>query len=439
MWPADGVPPARPPWTGRVVTAAGVLVMVAAVAVAQRYTLFWFDPDEGCALHGRCATPESANMLRAMWWVAGAGFLLVLAGRALTWRRLPLGPRSAARFPLPPWGQAGSVALVGLAFCVVAWPVLLAGAFVPEPGIPTALCIFWLLQARLVTEVDRATGPPRRPARVEWLIGLVDSAVALAVTVGVALWLTDGGPDAAGPLLIADAATLAAVVLLGRVLPARGGQPPVPVPVRNVAGAVIAVLGVAALVALAVPWPDSAGEPVAAGPPAAAVLPTPPPEPARRTTAPAPPPAPVDAANPCLPGDLTWSVAGWDATMGSRAVTVVATQHSPHPCYLDGFAGVTLAQGGRPLRLDIVPGSMSGSGKAPTAQRVGVAPGGTASFTLFWKGYGAAADHDTPQTMSVTLPGTAAPGDVPLGEGPAPFDVVDGATMQVSGWKPGRP
>jgi hypothetical protein len=82
---------------------------------------------------------------------------------------------------------------------------------------------------------------------------------------------------------------------------------------------------------------------------------------------------------------------------------------------------------------------MSGSGKAPTAQRVGVAPGGTASFTLFWKGYGAAADHDTPQTMSVTLPGTAAPGDVPLGEGPAPFDVVDGATMQVSGWKPGSP
>lgn len=439
MSPADGVPPVRPPRTGRVVTASGVLVMVVAAVVAERYTLFWFDPDEGCALRGRCATPESAHMLRAMWWVVGAGFLVVLAGRALTWRQLPRGPRSAARFPLPPGGQAGAAALVGLAFCVVAGPLLLTAAFVSEQAIPAALCIFWLLQARLVTEVHRATGPPRRSARVEWLIGLVGSAVALAVAVGVVLSLIDGGPEAVGPFLIADGGTLATVVLLGRVLPARGEQLPATGPVRNVAGAFIAVLGVASLVALGVPWPDSAEEPIAAGPPRYAVVSTPPAEPAPATTTTVPPPAPVDAATPCLPRDLTSSTTGWDATMGSRSVTVVATQHGPHPCYLDGFAGVTLAQGGRPLRLEVIPGSMSEPGKVPTAHRVGVAPGGTAFFALFWKGYGPAADQDTPQTMSVTLQGTAAPTDVPLGESPAPFDVVDGATVQVSAWKPGRP
>jgi hypothetical protein len=413
--------------------------MVVAAVVAEPYTLFWFDPDEGCALRGRCATPESAHVLGAMWWVVGAGFLVVLAGRALTWRQLPRGPRSAARFPLPPWGQAGAAALVGLVFCVVAGPLLLTAAFVTEQAIPTALCIFWLLQARLVTEVDRATGPPRRSARVGWLIGLVGSAVAGVVAVWVPLSLDHGGPEAVGPFLIADAGTLAAVVLLDRVLPARGAQLPETGPVRNVAGAWIAVLGVASLVALAVPWPDSADEPGAAGPPPSAVVPTPPAEPAPATTTTVPPPAPVDAATPCLRGDLTWSTTGWDATMGSRSVTVVATQHGPHPCYLDGFADVTLAQGGRPLHLDVIPGSMSEPGKAPTAQRVGVAPGGTAFFALFWKGYGAAADQDTPQALSVTLPGTAGPTDVPLGERPAPFDVVEGATVQVSAWKPGRP
>lgn len=423
--------------TGRTVTVAGVLVMVVAAVVAQPYTLFWFDPDEGCALLGRCVTPESAHVLRAMWWVVGAGLLVVLAGRALTWRQLPRGPRSAARFPLPPWGQAGVAALVGLVFCVVAGPLVLATAFVSDPAIPTALCIFWLLQARLVTEVDRVTGPPRRSERVEWLIGLVGSAAALAVAVGVPLSLTDGGKEAVEAFLIADGGTLAAVVLLGRVLPARGEQSPATGPVRNAAGAWIAVLGVASLVALAVPWPDSADEPVAAGPPPSAVVATPPAEPSPVTTTTAPPPAPVDSQTPCLPGDLTWSTTGWDAAMGSRAVTVVATHHGPHPCYLHGFAGVTLAQGGRPLHLEVIPGSMSEPGKAPTAQRVGVAPGGTALFALFWKGYGAAADQDTPQTMSVTLPGTAHSTDVPLGEQPAPFDVVEGATVQVSAWQPG--
>jgi hypothetical protein len=340
---------------------------------------------------------------------------------------------------LPPWGQAGAAALVGLVFCVVAGPPLLAAAFYSYQAIPTALCIFWLLQARLVTAVDRVTGPSRRSARVEWLIGLVGSAVALAVGVGVGLWLIDGGPAAVGPLLIADAGTLAAVVLLGCVLPARGEQLPATGPVRNVAGAGIAVLCVASLVALAVPWPDSTDEPVATGPPPSAVLPTPPAEPAPVTTTTVPPPAPLDAATPCLPDDLTWSTTGWDATMGSRSVTVVATHHGRRPCYLDGFAAITIAQGGRPLQLVVEPASIAQPGLPVAAQRVGVAPGGTARFPVFWKGYGAAADQTTPQTLDVVLPGAADPSAVPLSDGPAPFDVIDGATVRVDAWRAGVP
>jgi hypothetical protein len=428
------VPSVRPPRAGTAVTAAGVLVMVVAAMVAGRYTPFWFDPDEGCNFLGRCATGDPAELLRAMWWVVGSGFAVVLAGRALTWRQLPRGPRSAARFPLPPWGQAGAAGLVGPAFCVVVGPVVLIGLFVSEQGIPTALCVLWLLQARAVTALDRATGPARRSVRAEWLIGLVASAVAVAVTVAVALG--DRGPPAVSWFLIADGGALAAVVLLGRVLPARGERSPGTGTVRHMAGAGIAALAVASLVALAVPWPGPADEPAPAVPQLHAGAP--PPEPAvPGTPAAVPPPAPVDAATPCLPGDLTWSTTGWDAAMGTRAVTVVATQHGRRPCYLDGFAEVTLAQGGQPLRLVVVPGSVTEPGRPPTARRVGVAPGGSAAFVLFWKGYGAASDEDTPQVLSVALSGAADPTDVPLGERPAPFDLVEGATVQIGAWQPG--
>ncbi|MCU1663156.1 MAG: hypothetical protein JWR58_3221 [Pseudonocardia sp.] len=432
MTTTAGVPSARPSRAGRAVTAAGVLVMLVAAVVAGRYTPLWLDPDEGCTVLGRCATAESAELLRAMWWVVGGGFTVVLAGRVLRWRRLPRGPRSAARFPLPPWGQAGAAGLVGLVFCVVVGPVVLIALLISAQGIPTALCVLWLLQARAVTALDRATGPARRSLRVEWLIGLVASAVAVAVVVAVSL--IDPGPFTSSPYLIADGGALAAVVLLARVLFARGEQSRGTGSVRHMPGAGIAALAVASLVALAVPWPGPADEPAAAGQQLYAGAPPPSAEPA--SPAAVPPPAPVDAATPCLPGDLTWSTTGWDAAMGTRAVTVVATQHGRHPCCLDGFADVTLAQGGRPLRLVVVPGSVTEPGQPPSAQRVGVAPGGSASFVLFWKAYGAAADQDAPQALGVALSGTADQADVPLSEGPAPFDVVEGATVQIGAWQP---
>jgi hypothetical protein len=122
--------------------------------------------------------------------------------------------------------------------------------------------------------------------------------------------------------------------------------------------------------------------------------------------------------------------------MGTRAVSVVATSHADGPCYVEGFPGVTLAQGGRDLRLTTEPGSPS-SLEIPEARRVGLAPGGTAFFPLVWKGYGAAADEDTPQELRVTLAG-GEPGTVALvGTSPAPFDLVDGGTIRVGPWQPG--
>jgi hypothetical protein len=67
-----------------------------------------------------------------------------------------------------------------------------------------------------------------------------------------------------------------------------------------------------------------------------------------------------------------------------------------------------------------------------------VTDGTPASFALSWKGSGAAADRDTPQSLTVSLPG-AGESEVPLSEGPAPFDVVDGATVLVGPWQRDTP
>jgi hypothetical protein len=72
---------------------------------------------------------------------------------------------------------------------------------------------------------------------------------------------------------------------------------------------------------------------------------------------------------------------------------------------------------------------------AASGGRVGLAPGGAASFALIWEGYGAAADAATPQELYVTLPGHEGRRNVPLERGPAPFDLVAGATIQVAPWQ----
>jgi hypothetical protein len=147
----------------------------------------------------------------------------------------------------------------------------------------------------------------------------------------------------------------------------------------------------------------------------------------------------VDATIACTPDDLVWSTTGWDAAIGIRLVTVVATHRRSAPCYLDGFANITITQGGRALQLVVEPGSVAEPHKPVTAVRIGVAPGGSASFTLYWKPYGAAADQETPQSLAVALPGWANRVDVPLSHGPAPFDLLDGGRVQIGAWQPGPP
>lgn len=427
--PAGSARPARP----GLVTAAGLLVMVVAGIAASPYTPFWFDPDEGCRLLGRCPGPATDAALRAMWVLEWAGLAVVLLGLVLTWRKLRAAPAPPAPHPLPAWAEVGACALAGMVLSLVLGPFVLVGALVSGPAVPAALCVFWLVQACAVTALDRQVGPGYRTGLPCWLAGLGTSALAVTALVWSALEIL--GPIRALPVV--DGAVLALGMLAWRAAAWRAGLVPAGARPWSAAGAAIAVLAVAAAVFLVVSDSRPANDPAPLPDLAAPGRPAPP-EPA----APHPPAPTVDAtvhaAVACGPDDLSWSTTGWDAAMGTRAVTVVATSHAAHPCYVDGFAGIAIAQGGRALRLTTEPGSATGTG-VPAARRVGLAVGGAASFPLIWRGYGAAADQDTPQALTVVLAGAGEPRAVPLDPPPAPFDLIDGGTVRVGPWSPSPP
>lgn len=414
------------------VTGAGLLVMVGAAVAASRYTPFWFDVDDGCRLLGRCPGPATDAALHALWVVEWAGVAVVLLGLLLTWRRLRTTPIPPAVHLLPAWAEAAAGSLAGTAMCLVLGPFAFFLALLSEPGAVAGLCLYWLVQASAVTALDRSVGPVHRSRWPGWLAGLVISAVAIAAVVGSAI---AGAHGELGVLPVVDGAVVALGLLLWRGAAWRAGRAPAGARPWSPTGAGIAVLAVAfsgLLVWNEVSPADAPAPDVAvSAPPRAA-----PPEPAAPSPS-AAPPAPVQTAVACSPDDLTWGTTGWDAAMGTRAVTVVATNHAAHPCYVDGFADIAIAQGGHTLRLATEPGSPTEPG-APAAQRVGLAVEGAASFPLVWKGYGAAADQRTPQALTVTLPGADAV-TVPLGPDPAPFDLVDGGTVRVGPWSPRAP
>lgn len=430
MAQSDG---ARPGLTGPVlVTAAGLLAMVVAGVAAQQYTPFWFDPDEGCALHDRCPGPAADAALSALWALATVGLAVVLAGTALIGRRLGETPRPAPDRPLPGWGVVAAGAIAATAVSGVLGWVVLVGVLTSAPAAAAALCLLWLAQAVAVTAVELRARPSREDATMlpAWLTGLAVSAVAVASLVGWA-FVARSTMDV---LPAVDGAAVASGLLVRRAVLAGARPAPVALGALVVAGAAAAVL-VATSGAL-----GTGGPAVPTLPPLRPAAPPPPPAPtAPPSPGPAPtPPAPVvDADVACRPADLQWHVTGWDSAMGTRSAVVVATSSGGRPCYVDGFARITLSQGGREVRLTTGPGSATSS-EVPQPRRVGLAPGGSAWFPLLWKGYGAAADAESPQELRVTLAGGGGPDTVPLGAS-APFDLVDGGTIRIGAWQPGVP
>lgn len=147
---------------------------------------------------------------------------------------------------------------------------------------------------------------------------------------------------------------------------------------------------------------------------------------AYRVVLPAPPVTTDDAA-PCTPDQLDFVLEAPDRATGNGWVSLRTTNRSDVPCTLTGPASLVVEQGGRELDLTLDHGTPGEPVRLERQQ--------SASAEVFWRGYGTAADQDTPQAVRVVLAdgwtddvalGTAA--DDPL------FDLVDGGALTVGPW-----
>lgn len=413
---------------------AGLLVGVVAGLRAGPYTPPWFDPDDPCSPGAFCPSDaESAQALHALSWVSWAGAVMVVVGIAVAaWA---LSRRTQSTSPGRPAeglrtaAHAAGAAVVAVATLAVGGIASFAATLAVSSQLGLAVAAgWWLLLAHALEALDRALG--RCPGEATaYLLSLVVAALAIVAAVATAVsrdaadyWsaVTAGGLVAAGATLLGDvvpwerwpaARALGALVLAGTVVSGLG-----------------TALGALGLLEPVEQPRTATSPPVEVGPrPPAPPPPTTSPGHARTTGNPA-----VVARRPCAATDVRLDLDGFDAAMGARAATLRASNSSGGACYLDGFAAVSLSQAGR--RLEVASGTTSSEspGTSGRATRVGLGPGDAATAVLYWRGYGAAADPTSPQTLEVTLrPGTRA---LSVAVGPQLFDLVDGGELRVGNW-----
>lgn len=142
----------------------------------------------------------------------------------------------------------------------------------------------------------------------------------------------------------------------------------------------------------------------------------------------------TDEAPECGIDDLSLVNDGWDAATGNTWTTVTATNVGDAPCLLGGWPQIRITQGD-PLALTVQQVSTGADGRPAPPKRLVLDPMSGASLTIWWRGYRAAADSDTPQRLSLRV-GAGDWRDIPLDRGPAPFDIVDGGQLELHAWEP---
>ncbi len=418
----------------RALPLVGLLVVVVAGLWAGPYTPPWFDPDDPCPRGASCPSDaESAQALRALSWVTWWGAVVLVVGIVLAaWALSGRTPTAAPGRPpdaLRTTAHAAVAGVVATTTLAVGGIASFAAALAVSPQLGLAVAAgWWLLLANALEGLDRALG--RRPGvATAYLVSLVVAALAIAAVVATAV-----RRDAADYWWAVTAAGLvaAAGTLLGDIVPWERWPAARALGALVVAGTAVSGLG-AGLGALGLLEPvalprEASRPPVDVGPR--------PPAPPPTTTSPGPTRTArnpgVTAQRHCAATDVRLALDGFDAAMGARAATLHASNSSGGACYLDGFAAVSLSQAGR--RLDVATGTTSSErpGAAGRATRVGLGPGDAATAVLYWRGYGAAADTTTPQTLEVTLrPGTQA---LSVAVEPQLFDLVDGGELRVGNW-----
>lgn len=473
--------PPRPPaaWPraevlGLAVLIVGMVVLLAmtihtgALDVAEGPGLFYrrvdapYDPCSDGSCDGLRALARVHYVAVALWTVPAVILGWVLVGAGLR-DEATTGPAARDRAP--------SAVTAAWGFAMLNPPAagLLVGVVAGSGSIPAVVLVAagaGLLQLLALWSELRGLRVGARMAW--WLAGLDVAVLALGLTAAL-MWshlrptagALGGGPDA---LLLVAIPLAAAVSVLPLGLAAfrgrhRSATSATAVPIlhavrwrttgrpERIAVLAVVVLGVWASwpVSIVPPGEPPSGvafdpDPYAPGP----VRDIPPVDDgAKVSTLPEPEPPEMVGLPDCRAEDLSLQVTDWDAAMGKTYAAIVAEGVGTAPCALRGMAQLRLTQGGEPLDLDLrlmeEHRDPAGSG---TAYGIRVDPGSRVRAALYWPGYRTAADQRTPQQAGVLLAdGTVAPVPSldPVGGASmvAPFDVVDGAVLEVGRWAAG--
>ena len=422
----------------------GIVVMAIAGQRLGRYDDpfdGFLDPQANCAIRGVCGSPGAPSDLRVLSHLWLIGLVVVLAG--VGWavgRRGRRGRQGGSTA-----GRARRASLVRQGLGAGAGTLVL-GALLLYPGLialflgaylsTTYLVVWWLVLAWLLDLVHRRVAVRDGPA---WALLQSLLAAGLAVAASALLFVTspEGWFKESALLGIpgAQACVVLAVVGLGSIVRSRADQG---APRLAAVGMGVGASAVVALIAatwLVVQAPSVSAPPVSAIPPAVAHTVAPPtsvPQASLHATAPRSEGQPIStvvASRSCASADLAWGPVEFDRAVGSAGLaTVHVTSASDVACYVEGFAGLTLIQGGDDLHLLIV--QQPESAVLP-ARRIGLARGDRAAFYVAWRGYGAAADQRTSQTLWVCVPGSQGS---PIRLDDAPFDLVDGGEVTLTQW-----
>ncbi len=144
----------------------------------------------------------------------------------------------------------------------------------------------------------------------------------------------------------------------------------------------------------------------------------------------------ADDQRECGIDDLSLANHGWDAATGNTATAITATNVTDQPCLLGGWPQLKLGTT-TPTPLTFARVSRDAAGQSAPPARLVLAPGQGATTSLWWRGYRNAADQRTPQRLILRF-GSGDWREIPLdaGAGPAPFDVIAGAEIEIGSWLP---
>lgn len=344
---------------------------------------------------------------------------------------MPRGLSAAAHGGLAALSSGGLLVLGSL--------VVFFALFLSPQMFAACVTALWLARALALDLLHRACAPADSPVR-RFAVSLLAGGAGLLADLAVMAWgALAGGVDTVDSLLllVLDACLVYVIVTLVRLFASRSpeavGGPRVWASALSAALAMTVAAGITtsepAIHRFVAPGPS-----VAAAPAPVPAL-TPAPEfPSSSGTATPSPPQSVDTDVRCLPGDLTRTAQGWDAAMGTRAVTVVAHNTSASDCYVEGFAGLHLAQRDIDLQLQVTHSTTNPNGAPVVARRIGIAPSGRAAFAVLWKGYSQQAQDTDSQGLTVFLDGGVGAVPVDLSTSRHRFDLIEGAEVTIGPW-----